>query len=1456
MLLGLAGPAAAQLCFPVRVISYTPVVTHNFCDSRCATLAVEASGTTPAYQWYFKGRAMLRETNATLRVCDITASAAGDYTVVITNHCSHTNLVMSLSVYTNANSPTIACPNPISAIACTTNGTAVVFPAPVAHDDHGVPLTVTCTPPSGSVFPLGTTTVLCRAADACGNATSCSFALKVVHDYTPPAIQCPADITQRTCGPNGVTVQYPTPATWDDYDTNLTVSTKPPSGSVFPVGTTAVNCMVFDSCGRRSECSFRVTVDSDTTPPVLSCPQNFTVGTCDPKGVWVFYPDLAATDFYDPAVVISCTPTNGSFLPVGETTIRCIATDDCGLRDTCSFIVTVVLETSVLKPQVTGMTPSLLSTHGGSSLVVTGAFFGVADQVLLNGTPLVNSRWVNSQKIQGITPPLEAGPITLTIERCGAQMARITAAGVAAPPPRLESIEPSQVYARGGRVLLRGAHLRPETRFSVALPGLTGGAELVRHVVVAADGLTAEGNVPSLPAGALYGPRAVSAADTRGAAVLEAGLTYIPDPVERDPQVLSLRQLEQTSLVKPRVLFKRGFPAVIQVRVPVAGATAEQRARQFLRDYKPLLNKLDPDNHLGLERVVILPQEAARFAQHHNGVPVYGGGLVVQMQGSEVTMMSGKISPPGGLAGLNLVPTLTSTEAEAIAHARSGIPLQPLLRPSQLMILDKSLLGIDNGQPRIAWLVTIGRGFHREMFVDAQTGQLLLCNNMEQSGFDFDLVDAEDEANSVDDSCFNLSDDVDVANEGWFNEDYLGDPDAVWANTYARQTWNFFHDNFGRDSYDNDGSQMEVFIHATVCDVIANWTPGCELISICSGWVDYEVMTHEFTHGVIQYGSELVYFMQSGALNEHYADIMSLVADWEAGDTNWLVGEDSTGHPNNFIRDLSAPHHVSGFDPGSPNSDGVYPDNGNVHANSQIPSYAAYLMTVGGTNLGLAYPGIGMQKLGILKYFALALQVSGTDFAMAAEYESNLAWGWAQQNTYGFTPCDARAVRTAWHQVGLGWPDMNCDGEPDGYPYVDMDNDQLYDFLDNCPFTANPDQADLDGDGVGDACDNCKHTDNPDQADMDNDGKGDVCDPDMDGDGCLNDVDQHPETSEIEIGHYFGACCNSGAVYGFEGDDTDLDGRPNCIDTDDDNDGIDDEYDGCPTGGFGAFGVFGGCVEVVDCPCSPGGWQSACWGGACKMLFAKMVEVMNPDPMRDLIFDRVQIVNQTLFLGMNFGNSPAHAAQAMGLGMKGPGLRRIELWSKANPTAPAQLLAIVGEFDPVAVDWQQVALGYFLAIKPPSRSAEPFRIGAAWHVGGDPLRANQDSDRDGMPDGWEQRFQLNPFSATDAAGDLDGDGISNLNEFRAGTLPLDPVSGFKLIRTEWVDAAMRIEFNSELGRRYQLERAADLTSGRWTAVGLPGVPAPVILGTGGPVQASDESPPGPSSFYRLTLLPE
>ena len=48
---------------------------------------------------------------------------------------------------------------------------------------------------------------------------------------------------------------------------------------------------------------------------------------------------------------------------------------------------------------------------------------------------------------------------------------------------------------------------------------------------------------------------------------------------------------------------------------------------------------------------------------------------------------------------------------------------------------------------------------------------------------------------------------------------------------------------------------------------------------------------------------------------------------------------------------------------------------------------------------------------------------------------------------------------------------------------------------------------------------------------------------------------------------------------------------------------------------------------------------------------------------------------------------------------------------------------------------------------------------------------NRDTDSDGIPDGWEVKYGLNPLDPSDAAGDLVGDGVSNLRKYLEGRNP-------------------------------------------------------------------------------------
>lgn len=62
----------------------------------------------------------------------------------------------------------------------------VTYTTPTATDDVSGPVAVSCVPPSGSAFAVGTTTVACGAQDAAGNAATSTFQVVVTQEVVVP----------------------------------------------------------------------------------------------------------------------------------------------------------------------------------------------------------------------------------------------------------------------------------------------------------------------------------------------------------------------------------------------------------------------------------------------------------------------------------------------------------------------------------------------------------------------------------------------------------------------------------------------------------------------------------------------------------------------------------------------------------------------------------------------------------------------------------------------------------------------------------------------------------------------------------------------------------------------------------------------------------------------------------------------------------------------------------------------------------------------------------------------------------------------------------------------------------------------------------------------------------------------------------------------------------------------
>jgi Zn-dependent metalloprotease len=672
-------------------------------------------------------------------------------------------------------------------------------------------------------------------------------------------------------------------------------------------------------------------------------------------------------------------------------------------------------------------------------------------------------------------------------------------------------------------------------------------------------------------------------------------------PIEpnSDPQVVALRSIEQDSTIPLDVEFSEGFPVFVNGRIPVTGEDAGERALAFLAAYKDLYLQSDRDLALGIRSIGGVDGQDVTIYQTYKSIPVFSGEMVISLDGSDVYATYGNLLTS---ISLDVVPSIERMQAEEIARERSSAPDAIVVGETSLMIFDQSLVDDVPSEAHLSWRVTLGAPANTQLFVDAQTGDILFQYSLVMDGFWLDFKDAHFTDNLA---CYFISpDDQTIGTIYGLDAAYNSDIDAVNGFQYSFDVYDFYLDTFGRDSYNGTGGGVEVYVHANVPNArFTGW--GCDMIEFATGWVSWDVMVHEFTHAVIDTTSRLIYSNQSGALNEAYADIMGYLADPE----DWLIGEDISNGAGP-IRNLSNPPAFSQPDKFS-NYVMTSADQGGVHTNSGILNKAAYLVTEGGDFNSWSIRGIGRDHMRDLFAAVMVSLPSGASFMDARNATvaraDTAAW---------LTEEEACQVQNAFAAVDLGDGDRDCDGTNDTLD-PDADNDFIPNNIDNCPNNANPRQEDFDGDGVGDACDpdfdgdgytntldncplvpngdqvdsdgnnigdacqdtdsdgfidsadNCPSVSNSSQLDRDRDGLGDVCDANIDNDAFRNETDLCPNVysyynGDEDLDGIGDACDICPRNYNPDQADSDRDGFGDACDRDRDGDGIANDVDNCP----------------------------------------------------------------------------------------------------------------------------------------------------------------------------------------------------------------------------------------------------------------------------------------------------
>ncbi len=144
-------------------------------------------------------------------------------------------------------------------------------------------------------------------------------------------------------------------------------------------------------------------------------------------------------------------------------------------------------------------------------------------------------------------------------------------------------------------------------------------------------------------------------------------------------------------------------------------------------------------------------------------------------------------------------------------------------------------------------------------------------------------------------------------------------------------------------------------------------------------------------------------------------------------------------------------------------------------------------------------------------------------------------------------------------------------------------------------------------------------------------------------------------------------------------------------------------------------------------------------------------------------------------------------------------------------------------------------------------------VGMAASQGATLTVTGSDTDNDGIPDSWmTQHFGHNTGLASDqsrAQDDADGDGSSNLQEYLAGTDPLDPQSCLKLqvLGPDPGTGRPQLSFTAVAAVDYTLEYSDNLSAGLWHKLtDVLADPTTRVVALTDPSAAT-----GPVRFYRL-----
>ncbi len=197
---------------------------------------------------------------------------------------------------------------------------------------------------------------------------------------------------------------------------------------------------------------------------------------------------------------------------------------------------------------------------------------------------------------------------------------------------------------------------------------------------------------------------------------------------------------------------------------------------------------------------------------------------------------------------------------------------------------------------------------------------------------------------------------------------------------------------------------------------------------------------------------------------------------------------------------------------------------------------------------------------------------------------------------------------------------------------------------------------------------------------------------------------------------------------------------------------------------------------------------------------------------------------------------------------------QMDFYSDATPASTAQAQTYLGSISVVGTGSASAFTAKLGALLPTGRAVTASATDAAGNTSAlsTGVAASMTSTpNDGIPDAWRLKFfgSTSTNSSSYAGGDPDHDGVSNLNEFLAGTNPTNAASIFKLTAQNPVSTTNAVAVNSANGIVYRVFARDDLSAGNWDIL------ADQVIGNGTNVFLTDPAATvSTKRFYRAQVL--